>query len=281
MPIARLSTGIDCYYEIGGSGEPLLLIMGTSSDHCFWEAQRAAYEARYRTIVYDARGTGQSSQPEDVENYTMALLADDAAALLDALGIELAHVSGISLGSTTAQELALRHPEKVGTLQLHGTWGARDRWFQYVIGQLKYPIEREDRVGFAKAVIPWVLSPAAVNDPKIHDAIVEALLTHPHVSSFKGILGHIHADETHHTMDRLPSVKVPTLITSGELDWQVPPRLGYAVHKAIPHSELHMFTGPHSSHSAFFEMPDEFNRVTLDWWRRHPLVRAERVASEG
>jgi len=271
MPTARLSTGIDCYYETGGSGEPLLLIMGTSSDHCFWDTQRPVYETRYRAIVYDARGTGQSSQPEDVENYTTALLADDAAALLNALGIERAHVSGISLGSATAQELALRHPEKVGTLQLHGTWGARDRWFQYVIDQLKYPVEREDRHGFACAAIPWVLSPAAVNDPEKHDAILNALLTHPHVSSFKGILGHIHADQTHQTIDRLPAISVPTLITSGELDWQVPIRLGRAVHQAIAGSDFYIFTGPYSSHCAFFEMPDEFNRLTLEWIRAHPL----------
>lgn len=271
MPTVSLSTGIDCYYEVSGSGEPLLLIMGTSSDHCFWDAQRPAYEPHFRTVVYDARGTGQSTQPQDPETYSMAVLADDAAALLDALKIERAHVSGISLGSTTAQELALRHPQKAGTLQLHGTWGEKERWFHYVIGQLKYPIEREDRTGFARAVLPWVLSPTAVNDPKMHDSIWEGLMTHPHVSSFKGILGHIHADQTHHSIDRLPKIKVPTLITSGELDWQVPTRLGLAVHKAISQSEFHMFRGPHSSHAAFFEIPEEFNNVTLKWFREHPL----------
>ena len=271
MPIVKLSTGIDCYHELGGSGEPLLLIMGTSSDHCFWEAQRPVYEEYYQTIVYDARGTGQSSQPQDVESYTTELLADDAAALLDAIGIERAHVSGISLGSATAQELTLRHPKKVGTLQLHATWGAKDRWFHYVMEQLKYPIEREDREGFARAVIPWVLSPTAVNDSDMIGQIWEALTAHPHVSSFKGILGHIHADQTHHTIDRLGTIRTPTLITSGELDWQVPTRLGRAVHQAIADSELHIFRGPHSSHSAFVEMADDFNQLTLDWLRTHSL----------
>ena len=271
MPIARLSSGIDCYYEVGGEGEALLLIMGTSSDHCFWDGQRPAYEPFYRTIVYDARGTGQSSQPDNVEGYTTAVLADDAAALLDALSIKRAHVSGISLGSATAQELCLRHPEKVGTLQLHGTWGAKEQWFHYVIDQLKYPIEHEDREGFARAVIPWVLSPSAVNDPPAHSEFWKSLTTHPHVSSFKGILGHIHADQTHHTIDRLGMIRVPTLITTGELDWQVPTRLGMAVHHAIPHSELHIFRGPHSSHAAFSEMVGEFNRVTLDWLQKHSL----------
>jgi pimeloyl-ACP methyl ester carboxylesterase len=81
----------------------------------------------------------------------------------------------------------------------------------------------------------------------------------------------VHADQTHHAIDRLPNIKVPTLITSGEFDWLVPPRLGRAVQQAIPGSEFHMFMGPHASHSAFFEMSDEFNRVTLEWLQQHPL----------
>ena len=245
--------------------------MGTAADHCFWEAQRKAYEPFFRTIVYDARGAGQSSQPEDVESYTTSLLADDAAALLAALQIERAHVSGMSMGSATAQELTLRYPEKVGTLQLHATWGAKERWFHYVMEQLKCPLEREDRRGFASAVMPWVMSPSAINDPETHDAILEALVAHPHVCSFKGILGHIHADQQHHTIDRLPRIAVATLITAGELDWQVPARMGRSVHEAIPGSQWHMFTGPRSSHAACFEMPDEFNRLTLNWLRAHPL----------
>jgi pimeloyl-ACP methyl ester carboxylesterase len=245
--------------------------MGTSSDHCLWEGQLPAYQPHYQTIVYDARGTGQSSQPTDVESYTTPLLADDAAALLDALDVRHAHISGISLGSATAQELALRHPEKVATLQLHGTWGAKDKWFYYVIDQLKYPLERGDREGFARAVMPWVLSPDAVNDPLSHDALWQALTEHPHESSIPGILGHIHADQTHHTIDRLGQIRVPTLITSGEIDWQVPTRLGRAVHQAMPGSELHIFRGPRASHAAFFEMVDEFNGVTLEWLKAHPF----------
>ena len=123
MPIASLPTGIDMYYEVEGSGDPLVLIMGTNADHTTWAAQVESYRDSYQVITYDARGTGQSTHPEPLEDYSMKILADDAAALLDEIGVSSAHVSGLSLGSATAQELAINHPGKVETLQLHCTWG--------------------------------------------------------------------------------------------------------------------------------------------------------------
>jgi pimeloyl-ACP methyl ester carboxylesterase len=115
MPKISISTGLDIYYEEQGEGEPLLLIMGTGADHRFWAAQVPAYAEKYRTIVYDSRGVGQTTVPPDPTSCSMALMADDAAALLDALAIESAHISGLSLGATVAQELCLRHPDKVRT----------------------------------------------------------------------------------------------------------------------------------------------------------------------
>lgn len=111
MPKLQLSTGIEMYYEVQGSGPPLLLIMGTAADHATWDKQVAAYRDEYTVITYDARGTGQSTQPEDVESYSMKVLADDAAALLEVLGLQGVHVSGLSLGSATAQELAINYPQ--------------------------------------------------------------------------------------------------------------------------------------------------------------------------
>ena len=113
MSFVNLATGIKMYYEIEGQGEPLLLIMGTAADHNTWSAQVSAYRNHYTVITYDARGTGQSTHPQGKEEYSMQILAEDAAALLDELDISRAHVSGLSLGSATAQELAINHPGKV------------------------------------------------------------------------------------------------------------------------------------------------------------------------
>lgn len=270
MTFAQLPTGIDVYYEVEGSGDPLLLIMGTSADHTTWAAQVEAYRDHYTVITYDNRGTGQSTHPEDVSDYSMRILADDAAALLDWIGVERAHVSGLSLGSATAQELAVNHPAKVATLQLHCTWGRSDEWFIRMIETLEMHILHDDPAGYIRTGLLWVASPTFINDqPDDVEAFERGfIIDNPHPPSKAGMLGHFHADKTHDALDRLGSIEVPTLITSGEVDWQVPTRYGLDVQSAIPGSTMHVFRGPHSSHIAFHEMVDEWNAFTLGWLNR-------------
>ena len=94
----------------------------------------------------------------------------------------------------------------------------------------------------------------------------------PHPPSKVGMLGHFHADKTHDALDRLGSIAVPTLITSGEVDWQVPTRYGLEVQAAIAGAVLHVFRGPHSSHIAFHEMAAEWNAFTLGWLDRQTRI---------
>ena len=185
MPFADLPTGIDVYYEVEGTGEPLLLIMGTGADHSTWAGQVEAYRHNYTVITYDNRGTGQSTHPTDASDYSMRILADDAAALLDCLGVERAHVSGLSLGSATAQEFAVNHPDKVATLQLHCTWGRSDEWFIRMIDTNETYILHDDFAGYIRAALLWVASPTFIND---QPADVEAfergfILENPHPPS--------------------------------------------------------------------------------------------------
>ena len=265
MPFTDLSTGIEVYYQVEGAGDPLLLIMGTAADHTTWAAQVEAYRHRYTVITYDARGTGRSTHPPAVEDYSMRILADDAAALLDSLGVERAHVSGLSLGSATAQELAVNHPAKVATLQLHCTWGRSDEWFIRMIDTNETYILHDDPAGYIRTALLWVASPTFINDqPDDVEAFERGfILDNPHPPSKAGMLGHFHADKTHDALDRLGAIEVPTLITSGEVDWQVPTRYGLEVQRAIPGSTMHVFRGPHSSHIAFHEMVDEWNAFSL------------------
>lgn len=267
MPITSLPTGIDMYYEVDGTGPPMLLVMGTAASHDVWAAQVDAYRDQYTVITYDARGTGQSTHTLDPSAYTMRSLADDAAALVTELDCGPVHLSGLSLGSATSQEFAINHPHLVRTLQLHCTWGYSDTWFCRMIDTMEVPVLQNDMTMYIRLAMMWVASPHFVNDqPEALDEYERGfLLENPHPPSQHGILGHFHADKTHDSLDRLGSITVPTLITSGEVDGQVPTRYGREVHRRIPGSELHVFTGPLSSHIAFSEMPDEWNRFTLDW----------------
>jgi 3-oxoadipate enol-lactonase len=120
MTLARVGE-IELDYDRAGTGPPLLAIMGMSGTKAHWgEPFLESLRGDFETIAYDHRGVGQSSRLEGP--ITIAQLAHDAAALLDSLELDTAHVLGISMGGMVAQELALAHPEKIRTLTLGCTY---------------------------------------------------------------------------------------------------------------------------------------------------------------
>lgn len=267
MPRVKVKTGVSLYYEVHGEGEPLLLILGTGASHKFWSAQLPAYSREFETIIYDARGMGQADAPPPP--YTMRMLAEDAVSLLDELGVARAHISGISLGSATAQEIAINYPERVISLQLHSTWGRSDEWFKRMIDTLQLALEKGGLRGFARTALMWVMSPRALEERKEMIADLERALAEEYPPKVAGLLGQFDADRTHDASARLHMIKAPTLITCGEMDWQVPIRYGQEVHERIPGASIHIFRGPYSSHSALFEMAEVFNAFTLAFLCQH------------
>ena len=125
MPKVRVN-GIELHYEESGSGDPLLMIMGFGGDHQAWAFQVPAFAEGYRVITFDNRGAGQSEGPDVA--YSTRMMADDAVGLLDVLRIERAHVLGVSMGGMIAQEVALNHPRRVRSLQLHCTYARPDQY---------------------------------------------------------------------------------------------------------------------------------------------------------
>ena len=115
MPITN-ANGIELYYEVHGEGEPLLLIMGLAHNLLSWKKSLPALAEQFKVIIFDNRGTGRSCKPETP--YTIELMADEAKAVLDAAGVEKAHVYGISMGGMIAQRLALNYPERIKSLIL-------------------------------------------------------------------------------------------------------------------------------------------------------------------
>jgi 3-oxoadipate enol-lactonase len=107
---------INIYYEIHGKGEPLVLIYGYAADSGLWFRQIPILSKKYRIIAFDNRGVGRSDKP-DIP-YTMAMMAGDIAGLLDTIGIDTAHIFGISMGGMIAQHFALNYPQRVISLIL-------------------------------------------------------------------------------------------------------------------------------------------------------------------
>src|SRR5207253_5952356 len=130
MPTVQ-ANGITMSYETQGQGEPLVLIPYLAADQACYAFQMAEYAKHFECISVDGRGAGLSDKPEGT--YTTELFADDTAAFMQAMGLERAHVAGLSLGAATAMWLAAKHPERVKTLSLHSAWPKSDAFLRTVV----------------------------------------------------------------------------------------------------------------------------------------------------
>ena len=116
MPHIKTSDGVSLYYEETGSGAPLIFLHEFGGHYLSWEPQVRYFSRRYRCITYAARGWPPSDVPNDVAKYSQARAADDCADLMKALGIDKAHLCGLSMGATAGLEFAIRHPGKATAL---------------------------------------------------------------------------------------------------------------------------------------------------------------------
>jgi pimeloyl-ACP methyl ester carboxylesterase len=128
MPHIKTSDGVSLYYEETGSGAPLIFLHEFGGHYLSWEPQVRYFSRRYRCITYAARGWPPSDVPDDVSMYSQARAADDCADLMKALGIDKAHLCGLSMGATAGVEFAIRHPGKATALVIAagGGGGATD-----------------------------------------------------------------------------------------------------------------------------------------------------------
>src|SRR5260370_13298422 len=139
MPKVRVGD-IEMFYVEAGAGDPVVLIMGFGGDHTAWAFQLRPFAERYRVIARDNRGAGQPDQPDTP--CTIALMADDTVGLLDRLGVERAHIVGVSMGGMIAQELALRAPRRVRSLQPHATLPRQDPYIRALLDGSRPPRAR-------------------------------------------------------------------------------------------------------------------------------------------
>src|SRR3954451_17238574 len=204
------------WWDETGAGEPpLLLIQGLGYTADMWHRILLALAADRRVVVFDNRGVGRSSVP--AEPWTVEQMADDAIAVLDAAGGGAAHVFGVSMGGLIAQEVALRHPDRVLSLVLGCTHPGGREAARMDAEAAAMLMDREPKSAreAIDASLPFIYAPTT--SPDDIDADVEARLRFP--LRGKAYWGQLESMRKHHgTYDRLADILVPTLVMHGDAD---------------------------------------------------------------
>ncbi len=269
MPFAIATDGIRLYYEEIGQGEPLLLINGQGGDHTGWDGVRDDFAGRYRVIVFDHRGTGQSDKPTEPP-YSTRGFAQDVISILDHLNIPRAHAYGISMGWRIGQWLGIDHADRLGTLVLGCTTPGNAHGVRRAAEVDAIMTNRSGDLQEAlTAMLETVFTPGWI---ATHPEVVTQALQGPQIPAYAQRL-HYLASEGHDSWDLLPTIKAPTLVIHGSDDRLNPTENANLLAERIPGAELYIVED--GRHGYFVEFREEASRVVNDFLARHPLTNVK------
>jgi pimeloyl-ACP methyl ester carboxylesterase len=255
------ANGIAINYEVQGDGEPLVLIPYLAADQACYAFQVAEYEKSFQCFTVDLRGAGLTEKPAGP--YTTELFADDIAAFLTAVGVQRAHVAGLSLGAATAIWLGAKYPDRVKSLSLHSAWARTDAFLHAVVEGWQIMAQALGSVTdmVIKGIFPWCFSPELYDSrPEYVESLAEFVRGRP-MPPVDAFLRQSDAVLHHDAESQLGRVQAPTLLTFGRLDMVTSTRFANPLMQGIPHSELIVFEG--CSHAPIYEQVEEFNTQTL------------------
>ena len=259
--------GFEIYYEVHGegSGDPLLYITGLGGSCQAWNVVTVPELTQDRqNIVFDSRGVGKTGDPG--HPYTTADLADDAVSVLDHLGVERAHVVGTFLAGLVGQELALRHPARVRSLILMGTYARPTPKLRMIVGLWKEAFDQgvpsDLRI---RNWLTWTLGDAAVEKEDLVEGIWSFHLEDDALVDNKTFARQAQACLDHDTFDRLGAIEAPALIACGERDILTPSDIHRELAHRLPNARLVIFQGV--GHTILAEVAQRFNRMANRFMR--------------
>ncbi|HEX4833777.1 MAG TPA: alpha/beta hydrolase [Trebonia sp.] len=265
MPIVR-ANDIDIYYEVTGTGAPLVLIPYLAADQACYAYQVAEYAEHFTCYTVDLRGAGRTDKPKGT--YTTELLADDVAAFMQAAGIERAHVSGLSLGAAVGMWLAGKYPDKVASLSLHSAWPASDPYLRTAVEGWRVMAQGLGSVTemVITGIFPWCLTPELyAARPDYVDALAAFVRSRP-VQPVEAFLRQSDAVIAHDATAVLGRVQAPTQVTFGRRDAVTSTRFAAPLTEAIKGAELVVFED--CAHAPIYEDVAGFNARTLEFLTR-------------
>ena len=268
MPKIKVND-ITMNYEQQGSGEPLILIPYLAADNACYAFQVAEYAKHFTCISIDPRGAGETDKPEGV--YSTELFADDVSAFMQALGVDRAHISGLSLGAATGMWLAAKYPEKVKSLSLHSGWTKTDPFIKTTVTGWQVMAKALESVTemVILGIFPWCFTPELYAEkPDYIDSLAAFVRSRP-AQPVEAFVQQSNAVIAHDVESHLGKITAPTQITFGRYDMVTSTRFADRMQSNIQGSELIVFEG--CAHAPIYEKVDEFNQKTLEFLQRHSL----------
>ncbi len=274
MPFVHVADGTRIHYEVTGrpGATPILMIQGLGASKNAWNLQRIAMATRFRSISLDNRGAGRSDKP--TQPFTLEQMADDAMAVLDAAGVETAHVVGASMGGVISQIIAVKYPHRVRSLTLVCTACRNHPWRQELLQTWAHTAEEKGMIEVGKEAAQWVMSPRSFR--RLVPAFtwmgpLAALRPrHSFVSQIQAIL-----DTREDLVDELSSITAPTMVIVGNQDILTPRGDSEEIAERIPNAELVVISG--AAHGLMMEHSATFNKILIEFLQR---TEAERVAQQ-
>jgi pimeloyl-ACP methyl ester carboxylesterase len=251
MPFARNGT-VKLYWESVGEGPAVLLVAGRGMTVDGWWATIPVLARSFRVITFDNRDTGRSSRM--LWPYSVAQMAEDAVAVLDAAGEQRAHVYGISLGSLVAQEVALRHPDRVEALVL-GASSAGGFAAYMPTSFVETFFARAGAMTLEEADWATVAFTYAEKTRRLHPERIFTDIAHRASSPLQPLesLRQAVAVAAHDAYERLNQVAAPTLVVHGEQDHVIPPANALVLADQIPGAQLQLW--PDAGHMYIIDEP--------------------------
>ena len=265
MPKVKVNN-ININYEQQGSGDPLVLIPYLTADNACYAFQAAEYAKHFTCISLDLRGAGASDASPGP--YTTEALADDVAAFMAAIGVQKAHIFGLSLGAATGMWLAAKHPDKVKSLSLHSPWAKTDSFVKAVLGTWRTSAKALGSVSemVIQSLFPWCFTPELyAAKPEYIQALSDFVRSRP-AMSLASFMQQSDAVLAHDVEAQLSRISAPTQISFGSTDRLTSTRFADGLKSGIRNSELVIFEG--CAHAALYEKVEEFNQRSLQFLRR-------------
>lgn len=262
MSAITASDGAEIAYDVWGrrDGESLLLLQGLGADSRGWALQRMAFGRHFRCYAVDNRGTGRSAKPAG--RYSLEQMAADALAVLDAEGVERAHVIGASMGGILAQIIAVRAPERTQSLILACTACRHHEWRRELLEEWAEEVQANGMGALSEDGLRWLVGPRLRRRFGVWINLLARIVLQsppePFVSQIHAIL-----DMPDDLRFELKHITAPTLVITGSQDALTPVGDAEELVELIPHAELCVLRG--AAHGLMVEAPNVFNDSVLEF----------------